>query len=520
MALFFCGNPKSKMNNYAIRTAGLMLIFLLTLQAGFSQQNSIRIDSVSVRPDHTVIIGWTILAPLTDGYVEIHTRIETGLYRPVANVPLPQTTYIDASANAGNRSYSYYVVLYDKDGNVVGNTANDAHQTLFLKNLQEDICARNLTVPWDNYTLSTTVGQPVILPSLFTRNEVFLSHNEGPFRSVHLTEVNSGLLSFTIENSGRHCFYIRTSNSESGSSASSNIRCINISLPRPPQFVYIKGVNVDENTGAAIVKIHTDHSVSNPAWVIERFNQGSNSFQVVFESDTSVPEIIYTDLLAQANQRTESYRVIAFDSCRHEILVSEVASSLFLSVKPLTPASRELTWTGNPGWPAGVESYTVQRKSGDDAFFADIATVPGFTESFVDELALTQTGGIQGTVYRVKATENPANPYGFKENIFSNTVAVIPSTEIFIPNAFKPDSQISANRSFHPVFPYFQPQKYNMMIFNRWGERIFATTELHTSWDGTHGSTKAPAGIYSYVIAFEDDAGIRHEKRGTLLLVR
>ena len=43
-------------------------------------------------------------------------------------------------------------------------------------------------------------------------------------------------------------------------------------------------------------------------------------------------------------------------------------------------------------------------------------------------------------------------------------------------------------------------------VFNRWGEKVFSTTDINNGWDGTLDGERSPAGVYVwYVEAFTFD---------------
>ena len=42
-------------------------------------------------------------------------------------------------------------------------------------------------------------------------------------------------------------------------------------------------------------------------------------------------------------------------------------------------------------------------------------------------------------------------------------------------------------------------KKYNMKIFNRWGEKLFETDDLYTGWDGTFKGEKVKQDVYAVI---------------------
>jgi hypothetical protein len=499
----------------------ILLVGFLGSGSLISQTPAIILDSVSVNPDNSIIIGWTLNTLINNGYVEVHRRLDNGLYALITKVLMPISYYIDAGVNAQNKAFSYYVVAYDANNNVIGNTANVAHQTVFLDNLHKDICGRFITVNWSNYTLMTTVGQPVVLPSPFQQGELISSFNNGAFQTVFSLDGIIEESKVPAEEPGDYCFYIRAVDGVNNISSTSNIRCFKMSYPAGPDFIYIRKVSVDEASSEARISVYADNSVSRPAYVIEKFSMEENIFFAIDTIDTMQSTFDYSDNDALINTQSELYRVVALDSCRKVSLISDQVASIFLTVQSISPTINQLSWNTYEGWPSGIQEYIVQRKVNDFSDFENAAVLDGGSFSYSDDLSFLDASMLQGNLYyRIIAVENAGNPYGFKESTISNIAVAEREIEIFIPNAFRPESEILSNRVFKPVFTSYTPSRYSLGIYNRWSERIFFSEQVMEAWDGSFRGGTAPAGVYSYVIIYDDNSGNKKEKRGTLLLIR
>lgn len=81
------------------------------------------------------------------------------------------------------------------------------------------------------------------------------------------------------------------------------------------------------------------------------------------------------------------------------------------------------------------------------------------------------------------------------------TINVIPEYDIFIPNVFTPNGD-GAN-DFWQIFGNLKGVKQlQVQVFNRWGEKVFDTTDINFEWDGTYKGKDAPIGVYTYVASF------------------
>ena len=67
-----------------------------------------------------------------------------------------------------------------------------------------------------------------------------------------------------------------------------------------------------------------------------------------------------------------------------------------------------------------------------------------------------------------------------------------------LPNVFTPDGD-GVNDTFYP-FPYTNVQKIDIVIYDRWGRRVFRTDNPDINWDGTdeHSHRPLPEGTYYY----------------------
>jgi gliding motility-associated-like protein len=88
---------------------------------------------------------------------------------------------------------------------------------------------------------------------------------------------------------------------------------------------------------------------------------------------------------------------------------------------------------------------------------------------------------------------------------------------LYVPNAFTPDGDQHNN--------YWQPICSNCMsletlIYNRWGELIFESSDLNPSWDGTFKGYISPDGVYVYRIRWTDINNIKTINVGHIVLIR
>ena len=107
--------------------------------------------------------------------------------------------------------------------------------------------------------------------------------------------------------------------------------------------------------------------------------------------------------------------------------------------------------------------------------------------------------------------------------VYTGAVEVITypcSLTVFIPNSFTPDNDLN-NEGFIPVMHDINDVvTFNMMIFNRWGDVIYETTEKNEYWDGKFYNTIVQQGVYAYTITITDIFEKLYNFNGTLYLIR
>lgn len=101
----------------------------------------------------------------------------------------------------------------------------------------------------------------------------------------------------------------------------------------------------------------------------------------------------------------------------------------------------------------------------------------------------------------------------------SISVKVIEETTVFIPNAFSPNGD-NRNDVFRPAGLAIQPDQYLMQIFDRWGHKIFQSTDINQGWNGDVTGRKyneTSTEVFTYYISIIDSNGKNLEFYGTLL---
>lgn len=220
----------------------------------------------------------------------------------------------------------------------------------------------------------------------------------------------------------------------------------------------------------------TSSTSSNPSHVYFNAGQYSVSLTITTSSgcvnDTNIINLVTADAIPTA------------DFSVQEEVVMEDPNGVPVIFANTSTASEEWNWDfGDNG------SSTVFNPS---HIYTD-------TGSYTIQLISTSTAGCRDTTYRVIHVEG--------------------ELVIFIPNAFTPNGD-GVNDKFNAYGIYVKD--FDMWILDRWGGKIYHSTNLNDPWNGTYynDGTLCQNGVYEYVIRAHDFSGKLHEYVGRISLVR
>lgn len=98
------------------------------------------------------------------------------------------------------------------------------------------------------------------------------------------------------------------------------------------------------------------------------------------------------------------------------------------------------------------------------------------------------------------------------------TLTLVPPLQVFIPNAFRPASEIPANSRFQIIADNYITA--NLQIYSRWGQLIFQTNRLDETWDGRFNGENVMQGIYFYKLTIDGVDGRAYMYSGGVNLMR
>lgn len=98
-----------------------------------------------------------------------------------------------------------------------------------------------------------------------------------------------------------------------------------------------------------------------------------------------------------------------------------------------------------------------------------------------------------------------------------NVIVIEDCGEMYVPTAFSPNGD-GANDVLYVRGVCLE--SLNFMVFNRWGEKVFETTEINKGWDGKYKGEDMNTGVFVYRLEGKTYDGKGFSSKGNVTLIR
>ncbi|MCI7563016.1 MAG: gliding motility-associated C-terminal domain-containing protein [Bacteroidales bacterium] len=88
---------------------------------------------------------------------------------------------------------------------------------------------------------------------------------------------------------------------------------------------------------------------------------------------------------------------------------------------------------------------------------------------------------------------------------------------LYVPNIFTPNDDGKNDKVF---VSGDWIEDFTFEIFDRWGEKVFSTSDLNEGWDGTFNGRKCDAAVYFYKLEVRCQGGKTYIGGGDITLIR
>lgn len=118
--------------------------------------------------------------------------------------------------------------------------------------------------------------------------------------------------------------------------------------------------------------------------------------------------------------------------------------------------------------------------------------------------------------YTVSLTAS--NQYGCSSTVTqTNYIQIFELPRVYIPTAFSPNGD-GANDILHVLTS--GTKYFNFKLYNRWGEKVFETSNSLDGWDGMYKGVAQPMGVFTYTLNAAFDDNTSRLLKGTITLLR
>lgn len=415
-------------------------------------------------------------------------------------------SYLDTNAQADQGVITYFVIALDACG--TQSLVPLPHMTLLPVATSGTNCEDHITLSWNAYQN---------WPGGVRTYEVWVSVNGQP--PVLAGEAPGNQSNFIYEgaNDGdTYCFFIRAFQEGTNVSANSSVTCVTAEVEQALRSLLMENVTFTAAGNLEWQWQWATNATLVAAEVQSAFTANGNFGEV---ANFPIPPTLNTSnslLSTDMPMTAEYYRIRAMDVCDREVFSNAVRPPLLTGASS-SQGVNQLTWTAYANDLATVTAYEVYRISntGIETF---LTMLPANTLQYTDAVDITNPD-LDTASYYVVALAALNLPDGSTKNVQSrsNTTRLDQVPLIFVPNAFAPSG---INRTFQPVLQFGEANNYLMVIYDRWGGKVFSTTDFSIGWNGEKDGRLLPQGVYNYYIRIGADEQSAVEKKGSVLLLR
>jgi len=382
----------------------------------------------------------------------------------------------------------------------------DAHTTIHLT-LKYDSCAKNMELDWTPY-----VGWD---PADYVKHKVFVSIDNGSYQKIG--ETDDTVYHFVqndIEDNRSYCYLVEAIRKDGIGSFSNEVCKFTDYLLHP---LWIDAEQASTSGGDQVsMDFYIEESGEVTTFQLLKSDKPGIPFSPIeIFTDVNGPILSYTDNVVSTDKQYQ-YKLYSLDVCSDTIVGSNITGNIVLQANSVS-LQAFLSWTPYTDYEAGVKSYQIYRilNMGDPQAIGEVYAPD---TAFTDNLDFVSGSDIEDEIcYYVVAGENEGYTRGLQGYSQSNTTCISITPKILMPNAFTPNDD-GRNDIIKPVLTFI-PQKFIFQVFDRWGSRIFETTDPENGWNGSvNGGGKASEGVYIYYILLTTTRGIEVEQRGEITL--
>ncbi|NEN25194.1 hypothetical protein G3O08_16960 [Cryomorpha ignava] len=401
-----------------------------------------------------------------------------------------------------NDATSFQILAHDTCGQELG--LPPFYTTMRANSSYQD-CDQFIELIWTNYT-GWDEG--------VEKQNIYVNKDNAGYQIVETVSNVQNAIQLDIEPNSSYCIYVEAVSNGSQRPSTTNATCVDTDYPEVIDFNYLNRVTtVDEKR--IQIDLLQDVNGNGTTYQLLRAKGDDPFLPFGTYSETNNPLITVFDTDVNASNTVYRYKWKAFDGCGAELAESNTGKNIVLTgITTSQNLINSLQWTNYSTWDGGVDEYRVLRKLGSELDFSLLTTFgPGqFSYEEDIEAFLLEEGEF---CYKIVAVEG-TNQFGSETTSESNEVCVTQEPLMWIPNTIVLDGY---NKVFKPVAGFIDFESYEMEIYNKWGQKIFASSDIEEGWDGTYKGNNVASDYYRYIIVYRDGSGKSYLKQGVLYVI-
>lgn len=491
---------------------GIIYYYMTTnaLCPGFSPLSSDTLDSASPLPvtikevsvnGNDILLSWSKgISPETSAYI-----IYQGLGNGVVNALDTVTTlnYTDFGKHTSDSSYTYYIVALDRCGGT--SIFSNPHSTILLSG-GIDTCQKKIDLRFNGYIGWTGKTSYVLLQSIDNGAEVPVD-----------TSQNTNFAISDVLDEKEYCFRIRAESEDKLQYSYSNVQCFHSRKNKTITSICVSKIenrSNNLNVDSMMVTFITNQDIP----ILSMYLKESKNIATIASAQEVAIPVVNNKVGIAANDEVTYYQFISVDACGIRV-ESEIFSNLIVDALLKPDNSVDISWNSLEWGNGTVVDYVVERinTSTDKEV---IGTVGKDELDYTDHLII---GKDNQTRYCYQVTGKVQSGCNKSQDIevLSNLLCVEKTAGAYMANAFIPGGAFA---EFKPIF-YFRESitDYEMLIFDRYGNKVFTTNDPDIGWDGNklnRANQPMPNGVYSYYVRIKSGNGTEQILKGGLTLIR
>ena len=310
-----------------------------------------------------------------------------------------------------------------------------------------------------------------------------------------------------------YCYFVKAINKNKIYTSSSNRACSTPIYTIPTESVAVELVTVENNSYIKAQWKKYPVYIRGGKYQLERSTNGTGTFYPILTTD----ELNAKDIKADFNSASVKYRIKYIDHCGSVGPAGKPSNSIYVS-SPDVSGTININWNPYEYWASGVKEYKVEYVNATGVY-EEFASVDGKT-TVLNNIKVSSFN-IDSLCLRVIAVKDTS----IEVQSISNQSCFVDKSVIWVPTAFSPNKD-----GKNDVFKVFARNirrdvsnpdfRFSCQIFNRWGQKVFETSDFNDTWDGTFNKKNAPNGLYIvrvYAVGFDGEA---FKYKGTLSIER